>query len=160
MKHLFILFVMVLFIMGINHSCKKTKITEETLQQNPPVTLDSMLQCNGQRSWDSTSIHDALIGKWQWEFIKCYFNPEDANGQDYKNLSIEFKQNDSLEVKVNNQISQISSWYVTRLNDGYFKLTVNPIVFQLPGRVLICDNRVLFYDSYTDGCNNYFKKQY
>ena len=151
---------MVLFIMGISHSCKKTEDTEEPIQQNPPVSLESMLQCNGQRSWDSASIHDALIGKWQWEFIICYFNPEDANGQDYKNLSIEFTQNDSLEVKINNQISQVSSWYVTRLSDGYFKLTVNPIVFQLPGRVLICDDRVLFYDSYTDGCNNYFKKQY
>jgi hypothetical protein len=151
---------MVLFIMGISYSCKKTKFTEEPLQQKPPVTLDIVLQCNGQRSWDLTSIHDALIGKWQWEFINCYFNPEDANDQDYKNLSIEFKQNDSLEVKVNNQISQISSWYVTRLNDGFFKLTLNPIVLQLPGRVLICDDRVLFYDSYTDGCNNYFKKQY
>jgi hypothetical protein len=150
---------MVLFIMGINYSCKKTKDTEVPMQQNPPVTLDNMLQCNNQRNWDSTSTHDALIGKWRWEFINCYFNPEDANGQDFKNLSIEFMQNDSLVVKVNNQLSQISSWYVTMLNDGYFKLTVNPIVLQLPGRVLICDDRVLFYDSYTDGCNNYFKKQ-
>jgi hypothetical protein len=129
------------------------------LPQNPPVTLENMLQCNGQGSWDSTSIHNALLGKWQWEFIICYFNPEDANGQEYKNLSVEFKQNDSVEVKVNDQVSQISSWQVTRLNDGFYKLTVNPIVLQLPGKVLICDDRVLFFDSYIDGCNNYFKKQ-
>lgn len=150
---------MVLLIMGICHSCKKTNDTQEPIQQDPPVALDSMLQCYGKRAWDSTSIHDALVGKWQWEYINCYFNPEDGNSEDFKNLSVEFKQNDSLEVKVNNQLTQISSWQVTRLNDGYFKLTVNPIVLQLPGRVLICDNRVLFYDSYTDGCNNYFKKQ-
>jgi hypothetical protein len=160
MKQLIISITLVLLIMGISFSCKKTKLTEELIQQKPPVTLDSMLQCSGQRSWDSTSIHDYLIGKWQWEFISCYYNTENANGEDYKNLSIEFKQNDSLEVKVNNQITQVSSWYVTRLNDGYFKLTVNPIVYQLPGKVIICDNRVLFYDSYTDGCDNYFKKQY
>ena len=159
MKQLILLFIMVLLIMGICHSCKKAKDIEEPIQQNPNVTLDSMLQCHGQGSWDSTKIHNALIGKWKWEYIKCYWNPEDANSEDYKNLAIEFKQNDTLEVKLNNQITQRSSWHLTMLNDGYFKLSVTPIVLQLPGKVLFCDDRVLFYDSYTDGCDNYFKKQ-
>ncbi len=145
--------------MGICHSCNKTKDIEESIQQNPPVTLDSMLQCHEQGSWDSTKIYNALIGKWNWEYIKCYWNPEDANSEEYKNLTIEFKHNDTLEVKLNNQITQRVSWHVARLNDGYFKITVNPIVLQLPGRVLFCDDRVIFYDSYTDGCDNYFKKQ-
>lgn len=158
MKQIFALLILVLSITAIQTSCKKTKGTVTTQQQKPPVTFDSMLHCYGQINWDSTAIRNALIGKWHWEFIRCYWNPESANCEDFKNLSVEFKQHDSLEVKLNNQVTQKSSWVVTRLNDGYFKLSVNPIVLQLPGKVLFCGDHVLFYDSYTDGCDNYFKK--
>ncbi|MBS1511608.1 MAG: hypothetical protein JST86_12250 [Bacteroidetes bacterium] len=127
--------------------------------QKPPITPDSMLLCHNQTIWDSSTIHQHLIGKWQWEYIKCYWAPENANNEDFKNLSVEFKQNNSLEVKLNGQTTQTSSWAIVRLNDGYFKLVTNPIVFQLPGKVLFCENHVLFFDSYTDGCDNYFKKQ-
>jgi hypothetical protein len=159
MKTIFRLLIVSLSIIALHSSCKKTKTTNIPQRQKPPIALDSMLLCYGQTSWDSTSIHNALVGKWQWEYIKCYWNPENANNEDFKTLSIEFKQNDTLEVKLNGQITQISSWDVVRLNDGYFKLSVNPIVLQLPGKVLFCEHRVLFYDSYIDGCDNYFKKQ-
>lgn len=159
MRLKFVLLLTVMSLAIIQSSCNKSIETDTPLQQNPPVALENMLQCHGQTSWDSTKIHNALIGKWNWEYIKCYWNPEDANSEYYKNLTIEFKYNDTLEVKLNNQITQRSSWNLTRLNDGFFKLSANPIVLQLTGRILFCEDRVLFYDSYTDGCDNYFKKQ-
>jgi hypothetical protein len=159
MKTIFGFLTVALFIIAPQVSCKKAKTTDTPQQPKPPIALDSILLCNGQTSWDSTSIHNALVGKWQWEYIKCYWNPEKANNEDFKNLSIEFKQNGSLEVKLNGLVTQNSSWDVIKLNDGYFKLLVNPIVLQLPGKVLFCGDRVLFYDSYVDGCDNYFKKQ-
>ncbi|MDE3251895.1 MAG: hypothetical protein KGO92_03750, partial [Bacteroidota bacterium] len=88
----------------------------------------------------------------------CYWNPENANGTEYKNLTLTFKQNDTVEVRVNNQTIQLASWKIVTLNDGFSKLEVNPLVYQLPGKILFCEGRVLFYDSYTDGCDNYFKK--
>jgi hypothetical protein len=159
MKTIFRLLIVSVSIIALQASCKKTKTTNSPQLQKPPIALDSMLLCYGQTSWDSTSIHNALVGKWQWEYIKCYWNPENANNEDFKNLSIEFKQKDTLEVNQNGQITQISSWDIVKLNDGYFKLIVKPIVLQLPGKVLFCGDRVLFYDSYIDGCDNYFKKK-
>ena len=159
MKILFAAILVALPFMAIHSSCKKAKNTAGRQQQQPPISLGDMLQCYRQTNWDSTAIHNALMGKWQWEFIKCYWNPEDANGDDFKNLSVEFKQHDSLEVKINGQTTQTASWKITSSNDGYFKLVLTPIVVQLPGNILFCGERVLFYDSYTDGCDNYFKKQ-
>jgi hypothetical protein len=158
MKQTFAILLLILSVTTIQTSCKKTKTTDTTQPQKPPIALDSMLLCHGQTNFDSASTRNALIGKWQWKFIKCYWNPEQANGEEYKTISIEFKQNDSLEVKTNDQTTQKSSWKVTRLNDGYFTLTVSPIVYQLPGKVLFCGDYVLFYDTYTDGCDNYFKR--
>jgi hypothetical protein len=159
MKYIFCLLTVLLSITIFQFSCKKTTIIDTPQRPKPPIALDSMLMCYGQTSWDSATTHNALVGKWQWEYIKCYWNPEKANNEDFKNLSIEFKQNDSLEVKQNGLVTQKSSWEIIKLNDGYFKLQVNPIVYQLPGKVLFCGNYVLFYDSYVDGCDNYFKKQ-
>jgi hypothetical protein len=159
MKTLFRLLIVSMAILAIQSSCKKTNTIKTPQQPKPPIALDSMLLCYGQTSWDSTSITNALVGKWLWEYIKCYSNPENANNEDFKSLSIEFKLNNTLEVTENGLLTQTSSWNVVRLNDGYFMLLVTPIVLQLPGKVIFCGNRVLFYDSYVDGCDNYFKKQ-
>lgn len=75
MKIIFSLLTVALSIIAIQSSCKKAKTTDTPQRQKPPITLDSMLLCNGQTNWDSTLIHNALVGKWQWEFIKCYWNP-------------------------------------------------------------------------------------
>lgn len=158
MKPFFTILLIALSISVIQISCEKPYTADATPKEKPPISLDSMLQCHGQNNWDSARIRNALIGNWQWEYITCYWTPENANGKDYKNLTLEFMQNDSVAVKVNNQIIQLSSWKITQLNDGYSKLTVNPIVIQLPGKILFCGGHVLFYDSYTDGCDNYFKK--
>lgn len=159
MKTIFGLLMVALSMIAIQSSCNKAKTTDTVQPPKPPIALDSMLICSGQTNWDSASLHNALVGKWQWEYIKCYWYPEKANNEDFKNLTLEFKQHDSLEVKLNGLVTQNSSWHVTKLNDGYFKLLVNPIVLQLPGKILFCGDRVLFYDSYVDGCDNYFQKQ-
>ncbi len=159
MKSILAILVFLFAVMAVQISCKKTNEAEILPLLKPPITLDSILQCHGQMQLDSTAIRNRLIGKWQWTFIKCYWDPEKANGEAYKNHSIEFKQNDSVEVKVNGQLTQKSSWKITKLNDGYYKLSVNPIVVLLPGKILFCGDQVLFYDSYVDGCDNYFKRQ-
>lgn len=158
MKQFYSILFLVLSISVLPTSCEKPYTADLSIREKPPITLDSMLQCHGHNNWDSATIRNTLLGKWQWEYIRCYWTPESANGTDYKNLTIEFKQNDSVEVKVNNQILQISSWKIAQLNDGFSKLVVNPMVVQLPGKILFCGGHVLFYDSYTDGCDNYFKK--
>ncbi len=159
MKTLIISILSILLITAILPSCEKTKNEEQLVQQEPPITFDSMWLCNSRTVWDSAKIHDALIGKWKWEYISCYWNPEKANGEDFKTLSVEFKTNDSVDVKIDNVVTQKSLWKVKTLNDGNFGLIVSPIVLQLPGRILFCGDRVLFQDSYVDGCDNYFAKQ-
>jgi hypothetical protein len=160
MKTFAISFLTLLLFIAILPSCQKSNEGEEQLvQQTPPITLDSMIKCNSRVARDSAAIHGALIGKWKWEFISCFWNPEKANGDDFKTLAVEFKSNDTVEVKVDNAITQKSSWKVKALSDGSFSVVTTPIVLQLPGRIMFCGDRVLFQDSYVDGCDNYFIKQ-
>lgn len=140
-------------------ACLKNNNNEVIVQsQKPPIAIDSMLRCYNKSGWDSTSIRNTLIGKWQWEFIRCFWHPEKANSEDFKTLAIEFKTNDSLTVYMGNQVTQTASWGVTKQFDGFYNLSVSTFIPQLPGNILLCGNRVVFYDSYVDGCDNFFKK--
>lgn len=147
-----------LLIMVTLLCCSKPKSKPATPPETPPVTLQTMTECHRTASWDSAKIQSRLLGKWGWEFIQCYWNPEDGNSKDFQGLSVEFKPDNTLEVKLNGETTQTSSWELVNLNDGYYKIQAKPLVLQLPGRILLCTERVLFSDSYTDGCDNYFKR--
>ncbi len=157
MKLKILLKLSILIALAIQVSCKKQKAA--LVRQEPPVTLSGMIECHNMTTWDSSAIHTKLIGKWDWEYIGCYANPEGGNYKDFQGLLVEFKNDNTLEVIENGQTTQTATWELKDLNDGYFALKATPIVLQLPGRILFCDERVLFSDSFTDGCDNYFKRK-
>jgi len=151
--------IMILFaIAGSQVFCTRNDSGNTVTKTPPPVSIDSMLRCYRQSNPDSVNLRTSLLATWQWEYIKCYWAPENANASDYKNLSVAFKPNDSLEVKTNNQIAGKAAWRLQKTNDGYFTLSTTPLVPQLAGKVIVCANRVIFFDSYVDGCDNYFKR--
>ncbi len=118
-----------------------------------------MWDCHHETSWDSLKTNLTLIGEWEWEFTGCYRSPEGATNEEFKGLTIEFKSDNTLEVKENEQITQISNWKVAEGDADLFAIDVEPSVIQLYGRILFCGERVEFNDSYIDGCDNYFKRK-
>jgi len=118
-----------------------------------------MWDCHHETSWDSLKTNFTLIGEWEWEYIGCYWFPEGANDEEFKGLTIEFKSDNTLDVKENGQITQTSNWKVVDGDLDLFAIDVEPTVNQLYGRILFCDDRVEFNHSYIDGCDNYFKRK-
>ena len=152
-----ILAFLVTLVMLVQISCKKKESTAAPVKVDPPIAFGDILNCHRMNPWDSSSIHTKLTGKWKWEYIKCYWNPEDANNEDFRGYEVEFKSDNTLQIKENGQLTQASTWHITDLNDGFFKIDVAAFTPLLRGRILFCDSLVLFYDSYIDGCDNYFK---
>jgi hypothetical protein len=157
MKAYYSVSITCLLLILLSSSCKKN-VSEAPIAATPPVSADSLTKCHLNNVWDSASIANHLLGKWQWEFIKCYWNPEDANSKDYQGLTIQFKPGQIAEVKQQDVISQTATWRISPINDNTYQLITTPLIVQLPGKIYICDNRVLFSDTYTDGCDNFFKK--
>ncbi len=147
---------LVMVFAAVQFSCTKTKKDPTPEIQDPPISMSDLLTCYNSTSWDTAAIHNAVIGKWDWEYIKCYWNPEDANYDDYTNISVEFKADNTVDVIDNGTITQTSTWKVTDTGDGYFAIISNPIVVYTTGHALFCSGRVVFADTYTDGCDNYF----
>jgi len=83
-----------------------------------------------------------------------------GNGNDveFKDLSIRFKSDHTLDVKQMDEGTQTSTWKVVDGDGDLFSVEVEPRVNQLYGRILFCDDRVEFNLSCLDGCDNYFKR--
>lgn len=123
---------------------------------NPPISQGQMWDCHLEMAWDSTTMKENLMGEWDWKYIGCFWNPEDANDDEFKSLSIEFKSNKTLDVKENGQVIQVSNWNVAYVEADLMAIDVDPRVAQLEGLILLCDEWLEFNNGYIDGCNNYF----
>ena len=90
--------------------------------------LANMLEFYRLATWDSAKIYTQLVGKQEWEYIWCYWNPKAGNYDDYKGVLIEFKADKTLEVIVNGQTTQTTTWQVENLNDGYYRISTSELV--------------------------------
>lgn len=139
-------------------ACKKSSGDTAT-PQSPPVSSDSLLQCHRAGAPDSAAVQATLTGQWSWRFIRCYWKTEEANGDDFAGLKVLFRNDQTLQVIVNGAVQQTSNWRLQRESEGYFRLITDPLVGQLTGRVVLCNGWLFSYDSYTDGCDNWFRKE-
>lgn len=139
-------------------SCKKNGSSTMSAAPAPRVNVDSLFSCAGPQRLDSSLLHDSLIGTWQWQYIRCFWRPEDPNNQEFKTLSVEFHKNDSLDVRMNGQVSTRSSWRLQFSSFGIPSLHTDPNVWQLLGDIVTCEKGIKFFASPVDGCDNYFKK--
>lgn len=128
-------------------------------EKKPPISQGDIWDCHHEMTWDSLNTKEALIGKWKWEHISCFWNPEDANNEEFQGMTIEFKSDNTLDVKENGQITQTSNWKIVNGDIDLFAIDVTPSVNQLYGRILFCEEKVKFNNSYIDGCDNYFRRQ-
>lgn len=126
---------------------------------DPPVSHTEMWNCYQKTSWDSLKIKNALVGEWEWEYIACAWNLKAASYDEFKELTVEFKPDNTVAVKENGQTIETSSWKVIDGDADLFALSVDTKVAPLYGRILICDNRVVFNGSYIDLCDNYYKRK-
>lgn len=120
-----------------------------------------MIECHEENRLDSLKTMEAILGEWKWNYIYCYANAEEANGKDFDNLTVEFKSDNTVDVKEDGVITQTSQWKLLPGNVNYHSIlgieTIPPVT-QMSGRLVFCNKKLLFHQSYIDACDNYFKR--
>ena len=124
----------------------------------PPIGPVELNNCFHKTTWNEESIRDALLGRWEWNYISCWTPDIDHYGY-YSGLTIEFRSDSTLTVFEKDTIIQNSVWHVIE-HDAYdYYLDVEPFHSSLEGILSICDEWVVFNNSATDLCINYFRKK-
>jgi hypothetical protein len=125
-------------------SCKKTK-------------RDIIWECDSAQFSDSTVISNKIAGSWLWTKQICW-----GNGKIFfanKNVKVNFNANRTFTVVENGSIITLGNWNLEIVDGNAWGLNLSVSSEYLYGRILFCNNQVMFNDSYIDGCDNVFAKE-
>ena len=141
MKHVLLLLTICLVFL----SCKKNN--DRTLWE-----------CNNAPFLDSVTISNKIIGSWIWTKQLC------GDGAGIllianKNIKITFNANATFTVLENSAIITQGNWKLQTVGGSVWELDLSSSSEYLYGGILFCNNKVMFNDSYRDGCDNVFVKE-
>jgi hypothetical protein len=109
-------------------SCRK-----ETDERYNKIINDTM-ECSYDAGWSVNTLNDAIIGTYEWRFVRAYGFGEYSSDSDFKNWTLELKA------------------------DSTFILN-QPPASTLWGEVLYCEPYLVFYSSPVDGPDHLYERQ-
>ena len=127
-------------------SCKKEKLD-----------INSFWQCNQSQNLDTTAISSKLFGSWNWSKQICGDGAGKVKNAD-KNIKVTFRTDRSFSLDENATSLTRGTWKLKQVDGKSWGLDLSSTSEYLYGRILFCNNQVLFNDSYIDGCDNLFTK--
>jgi len=132
--------------------------------ENPfpiPPDFDEILVCHEQENGDSLSLRQAMVGQWDWYYLRCEGEPDDfpsGTGGTYLDIKA-----DSMGLWPENSLDPIivSAWNLERRNASLFVLRTEPLLAapDLDAQVLVCGEWLVFNRSYRDLCDIYYRKR-
>ncbi len=141
MRHIFLS----LTICFILFSCKKDILD-----------INSFWQCNSSQNLDSTAISNKIVGSWTWAKQSCFWTGKTKTAD--KKIKVTFNSNATFTILKNSSIITQGNWKLNTIDSNMWGLDLTPSSDYLYGRILFCNDQVLFNDSYRDGCDNLFEK--
>ncbi len=149
MKKIFFL-IFATSLIWLNESCKKDNADSDSVK----IDMKGLWECNEDQNYDSTKLAAKLVGNWQWFIYSCYWSGT-TNKAD-KDVRVTFTSYGTFWVKENSVIVTQGSWALKDEDSGILGLQLDTPSQYLYGRILLCDDQLLFNHSYIDGCDNFF----
>ncbi len=128
-------------------SCKKEKLE---------LDINSFWQCNKLLNLDTSAVSGKLVGSWSWAKQSCFWTGKTKTAD--RNIKLTFKSDYTFSVIENSNTLTQGTWKLMQVDGNSWGLDLTAPSDFLYGRILFCDNQVLFNDSYIDGCDNLFNK--
>ena len=126
-------------------SCKKDKLD-----------INSFWQCNQSQNLDTIAISSKLIGSWTWSKQSCFSTGKTKKAD--RNIKVTFKSDRTFSVNESSNVLTQGTWKLIQVDSTSSGLGLSAPSEFLYGRILFCNNEVLFNDSYRDGRDNLFNK--
>ena len=118
----------------------------------------TLWECGNSQFLDSAVNSNKIIGSWLWTKQLC----GDGAGSILianKNIKITFNANATFAVLENSAIITQGNWKLQTVDGNIWGLDLTSSSEYLYGRILFCDKKLMFNDSYKDGCDNVFVKE-
>ena len=130
---------------------------EDTTERHNEIINDTM-ECSYDAGWSVNTLGDAIVGTYEWRYVRTYGFGEYSSDRDFKNWTLELKAdstfilNQADSATVQGQWSLSNSWLS-------FMLDCQPPASTLWGEVLYCEPYLVFYSSPADGPDHLYERQ-
>ena len=130
---------------------------EDTTERHNEIINDTM-ECSYDAGWSVNTLGDAIVGTYEWRYVRTYGFGEYSSDSDFKNWTLELKAdstfilNQADSATVQGQWSLSNSWLS-------FMLDCQPPASTLWGEVLYCEPYLVFYSSPADGPDHLYERQ-
>ncbi len=124
----------------------------------PPIDIVDIQDCHYGVLKDSITMREILLGEWNWEYVSCFWTPEKANYTENEGMVVQLYSDCTLNVNENGKITKTANWKLINIEPNYFQLETDPRIDELQGYILVCNDRIVFFYSYIDLCDNYFTR--
>jgi len=120
-----------------------------------PLKEEDYYDCHNMHQWDSLKVHNALLGSWIWDSTKCpTFGTKSMDENNYKLVFI----GDSKLNVYKNSVLETEAWWSVKGTNNSFTIQTEPSIEKAFGIIFFCENKLVFVNSWVDGCDFFFKK--
>ncbi len=133
-------------------SCEQQKLP------HPPKTLEDMHSCYQNKAWNEISLRDSLIGEWRWLYTQNFWAPEAAHYTTNQDVCITFRSDSLLHVITQGDTLHTTKWEIMLKQNNNYELALEAPHQYLHGNILLCEDLLLFNNSYVDGSDNFFER--
>lgn len=122
-----------------------------------PFEINNNLNCYNNSVWTAQQIKENLIGTWKWVYTE---NSSSSDGKNTEDIDTRVRfDNDSVLTLLENQSTKfITKWDLVSIDTSFFEIETYTSIYQTTGRIIICDENLIFNGSYDNLSNNYFIK--
>ncbi|MBK9981991.1 MAG: hypothetical protein IPP15_06115 [Saprospiraceae bacterium] len=122
----------------------------------PGPPIEKGYKCFIMQTWDEIKVRDSLIGKWQLEYVRCSGSTHGSYVTDEKYI-LEFRPDSTLTATYNDSIVYQTTRHI---NPGIerFLLNTDDFVDYTGGDIYLCEDFLIFAESQSDICDNYFRR--
>lgn len=122
-----------------------------------PYSIEGAYNCYQSDTWTTSTVEAALIGEWDRVYYSCYSGEmeEISIGE----LLLVLTDKHELEIYQNGLLERTDSWEVVPRGSENFELKTDLSHPWLNGDIVVCEDLLVFFESYIDGCDNFFEKR-
>jgi len=147
MKSIVYLLLIGLGLSGIN--CKKRLIKK--------IDIQHYYDCHQAQNLDSLGLSKKILGTWKWNKISCLEVHEKGRRAD-KDVVVKFTSDGNYILKEESKTIAQGKWSLV-IVDRMLGLALEQPSNYLQGKVLVCEDEILFHGSYIDVCDHLFKRE-
>ncbi|MCB0696520.1 MAG: hypothetical protein KDC07_04100 [Chitinophagaceae bacterium] len=145
-------------LIAISPGCKKEKADKVTpAGAGSDFDISRIWDCHNNSNPFPSQINKNLEGTWVWISSSCYWNYSEVIAAD-KQVVLIFKDAGNYQLFENGTVESEGTWKLSQIDNNTWDIVTSAKSKYLHGHILLCNDEVVFYSSYLDGCDYYFRR--